>query len=168
MDTVLLIGLKIAFLGLIWVFIFYLAQVIRTDLFGRRLTAEELVSVAADQADEPRKDNRRRQTQAAELPAAPTVLRVVEGVSAGNTALLPDGDEELMIGRASSADLEIDDDFASSRHALVYAHPQGFVIEDLNSTNGVYVNGVQIDAPTIVGPDDVIRIGRTQLRLEAR
>lgn len=168
MDTALLIGLKIAFLGLLWVFIFYLAQVIRTDLFGRRVTAEELVNAATEQEAIADKPSRRRQPAAAQLPAAPSVLRVVEGNSIGNSALLPDGDEELMIGRSSNADLEIDDDFASSRHALVYAHPQGFVIEDLDSTNGVYVNGVQIDAPTIVGSDDVIRIGRTQLRLEAR
>lgn len=167
MDTVLLIGLKVAFLGLLWVFIFYLAQVIRTDLFGRRMTADELVSVAGAQ-DAAESRSRRRTKQASPQPVQPTVLRVTEGPSAGNVAMLPEGEDEIMIGRAASADLEIDDDFASSRHALLYGHAQGYVIEDLGSTNGVYVNGVQIEGPTIVGPEDAIRIGRTQLRLEAR
>ena len=70
-------------------------------------------------------------------------------------------------GRAASSAVLVDDDYSSSRHAqLVPVGDGSWVVEDLNSTNGTYVNGTRVTQPTRVGVGDVIRIGRTQLRLE--
>ena len=61
----------------------------------------------------------------------------------------------------------LDDDYASAQHAQLFADESGtWMIEDLHSTNGTYVNEARIQAPTVVGAADVVRIGRTFIRLE--
>lgn len=167
MSAFLLIALKVAFLVLLWGFILFVALVIRTDLFGRRVTAEELAGAGAV-ADQPRR--RRRRERAAETPSLqrPNVVRVTTGRAAGTAVALPTGNSPLLIGRAADAGLDIEDDYASSRHARIYSHEDGWVIEDLQSTNGTYVNGQAISAPTLIGPEDTVRIGRSQLVLEVQ
>ena len=100
----------------------------------------------------------------AEPPARATRLVVVEGGGTGSEYPLQG---ILTLGRAASQTVIIKDDFSSSRHAQLSPAGDGtWVVEDLGSTNGTYVNGTRITLPTRVSTDDMIRIGRTQLRLE--
>ncbi|MEL4356768.1 MULTISPECIES: FHA domain-containing protein FhaB/FipA [unclassified Luteococcus] len=161
MPEFLVATLRIGFLALIWVFIALAAGVIRTDIFGERPQSE---------ATPGRRRFGRKQRSAAQTapgPGRPEIARqlvITEGRSKGTICPL----EGVMgIGRAPSSTIVIDDDFSSSRHAILRPDADGsWVLEDLNSTNGTYVNAVQITQPTRVGPGDLIRIGRTQLRLE--
>jgi hypothetical protein len=68
------------------------------------------------------------------------------------------------LGRSESADVRIDDSFASASHARIYPSARGLVIEDLGSTNGTYVNGRQLTRPLELEVDDTVRIGDTELR----
>ena len=159
MPEFLVAVLRIAFLALIWVFIALAAGVIRTDIFGERVSGDE-------PQDPPRRRRlaRRRSRQAEAVAPVASQLVVVEGRSKGAVFPL----EGVMgIGRAPSSAIRIDDDFSSSRHAVLRPDPEGWVVEDLGSTNGTYVNAVPVTGPTRVGPGDLVRIGRTQLRLEA-
>src|SRR5215210_7115101 len=86
------------------------------------------------------------------------------------TRMVFDSGEELnvsaaviSIGRAPSCDLVIDDLTISGEHALLGYTPQGWVIEDQNSTNGTYVNGARV-ASEYVNPGDVVTVGRTSFR----
>lgn len=163
MSTLLLAALKVAFLVAMWLFILFVVTTIRTDLFGRRVTAEELVA-AGEQASSLKQGGfRRKQSK----PAAPTKVVITTGAAAGNSAELPALNDEILLGRAASANLDVDDDFASSRHAKIWRDEQGFVVEDLLSTNGTYVNGQKIEQPTRIEIGDVVRIGRSQMQLEA-
>ena len=72
----------------------------------------------------------------------------------------------LGIGRASANDICIDDTFASSRHARLYDRDGVVYIEDMNSTNGTYVNGRRLGAQQALRPADKIRIGDTEFRFE--
>ena len=72
------------------------------------------------------------------------------------------------IGRSPSNTIVIPDTYASSQHALLTWREGQWWLADQNSRNGTTLNGVAIENPTIVSSGDVIGVGRTQLRLEAR
>ena len=72
----------------------------------------------------------------------------------------------LGIGRAAANDICIDDSFASGRHARLYDREGVVYIEDMNSTNGTYVNGRRLGAQQVLHPSDRIRIGDTEFRFE--
>jgi ABC-type multidrug transport system ATPase subunit len=65
----------------------------------------------------------------------------------------------VVIGRAAGCDLLVNDPSISTRHCRLTATPQGFVLEDLGSTNGTYVNGVRVVRPTLVQRHDRITLG---------
>jgi pSer/pThr/pTyr-binding forkhead associated (FHA) protein len=74
-------------------------------------------------------------------------------------------DRELVIGR-EGADVNVDDQEASRRHAVVRPAGGGAEIEDLGSLNGTFVNGARIDGPTALSTGDEVRIGSTVLVVE--
>ena len=92
-------------------------------------------------------------------------LRVVDGPSAG-LELLVDG--ELTIGRTEAGPGNLGNDPEISRqHARLRRLDSGeILVEDLGSTNGTFVNGARIDAPSVLGPGDTIKLGQTTLQLE--
>jgi chromosome segregation ATPase len=71
------------------------------------------------------------------------------------------------IGRAAGCELQIDSGSVSRHHALVVVGPREAVIEDLNSTNGVLVNGRKVTRQAL-GDGDAITIGETQFRYLVR
>ena len=76
-------------------------------------------------------------------------------------------DDELVVGR-ELADLTIDDAELSRRHAVIRAVDGKLQVTDLGSLNGTWVNGRLINAPTLVGPGDVIEVGRTSIGVRAQ
>ena len=70
----------------------------------------------------------------------------------------------IVIGRSPDADLIVDDEYASLRHARITELPDGgLVVEDLGTVNGTKVNGVTIWKRTPFQPGDVLRVGRTDI-----
>lgn len=67
-------------------------------------------------------------------------------------------DDDVIIGRSTSADLSLSDRFLSRHHARLYRSGDDWLVEDLGSRNGTLVNGARISAPTTVRPGDVIGI----------
>jgi pSer/pThr/pTyr-binding forkhead associated (FHA) protein len=158
MSEIALLIIKVVFLALLWLFILSVVSVIRSDLFGRTVRAaeqpqpQELETPPAP----PRKSKRQR--------GQPRVLTISQGRQAGLSADLAGG--VIMIGRGADCQLILDDDYVSTRHARVVGTPNGIYVEDLGSTNGTYVNGQRITAPTTITLSDTVRIGKTMLRLE--
>lgn len=72
---------------------------------------------------------------------------------------------ELRIGRAPNNDFVLDDDYVSSQHARIQKVEEGWLLQDLNSTNGTYVDGARIGAPVSIKSDMQIRIGKTTFEL---
>lgn len=70
------------------------------------------------------------------------------------------------IGRASSNTIVIDDEYASSRHALISLRGQQWWLEDLESRNGTLLNDTQLAAPAVISSGDVITIGSTHVRVD--
>ncbi len=72
----------------------------------------------------------------------------------------------LTIGRGADADVRIEDRFASSIHCRVHSRGNTYLLEDLNSTNGTFLNGEQLDGEAELGDLDEISIGDTTFRFE--
>jgi len=138
--------LKFAFLGVLYLFLLWVARSALRDL--RRPSHEREDDVRAES-----------------VPSGRPVL-VHErggGVSAGASFTLNGG---LTIGRSPQTDIPIEDRFASGRHARIYERDGFSYIEDMGSTNGTYLNGKRLDSPELLRTEDRIRIGDTQFRYE--
>jgi len=141
---------KIGFLVVLWIFVAIIAAIVRTDVFGRGVPGTE----GASQPN----PKRRGRAQAGQAR-----LVVIAGTGVGDAVPLTG---EITLGRAGDCTLDINDDYASSHHARLYRDDQSWILADLGSTNGTYINGVRIVRATRIGPGDLIRIGRTQLQME--
>ena len=150
-ESVLLV-LKIAFLVLLYLFIW---RIVRTAARDLRLPQESFIlrpALAGGAIGQ------------AIRPGRLVVLK---------SATLEDGDEfeldstALTIGRGGQNDVSIEgDDFASARHVRIEPRRDGVWVHDLGSTNGTLVNGHRIDRPRKLVTGDVVRIGETELRFE--
>lgn len=148
--------LKVAFLAVLWLFVLLVANVIRTDLF-RTAPAGPREKVSRSQAARAPQPKKRGKND-------PRVLAIDTGPQAGNRLALVD---EFRIGRSADCALILDDDYVSGDHASLARRSNGdWVVTDLGSTNGTFVNEVRVVTPTVVTPADSLRIGRTQMRLE--
>ena len=56
---------------------------------------------------------------------------------------------------------DFDDNYASQLHARVYRQQDGFLLEDLGSTNGTYLNRATVTAPVLLRPGDQVQVGST-------
>lgn len=74
--------------------------------------------------------------------------------------------ETLEVGRDCSG-LNVGDSQVSRRHVALSALPAGLGVCDLGSTNGTFVNGERIAAPTVIGRGDILRLGQTEIRVLA-
>ena len=158
MSEIALTVIKVLFLALLWVFIASAVSVIRSDLFGRTVPMPD--QPGAQELEQPLPPPRKTKRTRGE----PRILTITQGSQTGQSAELADG--VILIGRGADAQLSLDDDYVSTRHARVVSGENGIYLEDLGSTNGSYVNGQRITAPTTVSLSDTIRIGRTMMRLE--
>jgi pSer/pThr/pTyr-binding forkhead associated (FHA) protein len=132
---------------------------VRTDLFGTSRSRRQ------------RRRQRRPQQVKAPRPArpgragrgAPQRLLVTAGGLAGTSIGL--ADQQITIGRANDATLVLHDDYASTRHARLFPQDGQWIVEDLGSTNGTYLDRQKVTQPTPVAPGVPIRIGKTVLEL---
>jgi pSer/pThr/pTyr-binding forkhead associated (FHA) protein len=145
--------MKLGFLALLWLFILFTGNIVRTDLFGRKVDASELT------ADGKRLSRRQRKARR----AWPKTVKITHGEQAGLVVSLGDG---ITIGRAADCDLVLDDDYVSTKHARIARGPSGYLLEDLGSTNGTFVNSLRITTPTGFSVGDTLRIGRTSMAVE--
>ncbi|MBW3603364.1 MAG: FHA domain-containing protein [Actinobacteria bacterium] len=93
--------------------------------------------------------------------AARASLELVD--QAGQTVQLPN---QAVIGRMPGCDVQLDDPSVSRRHARISKASNGWLVEDLGSTNGVMVNGTSVDREYLRGGED-IELGNVRLRFVA-
>jgi hypothetical protein len=150
----LLLVLKIAFLVLLYLFIW---RIVRTASRDLRLPQESFIlapsAAAGVHASRP----------------GPVTGRLVVVKSAD----LQDGEgfelnsAQLTIGRGNQNDIPIaTDEYASARHARFEPRQDGVWVQDLGSTNGTFLNGTRLDRPRRLANGDIVRVGETDLRYE--
>ena len=150
-----LLALKIGFLVLLYLFIFYIVRTATRDI-GE--TPQESIILGAQEAAAARAEYGIEE-------ASPARFVVLDGpgLDAGSAIELT---RPSVVGRESSSVIELgEDEFASARHARIEPRTDGVWVEDLGSTNGTFVNGGRIAAERL-SPGDVVRIGQTELLFE--
>ncbi|OCC11777.1 FHA domain-containing protein [Streptomyces sp. PTY087I2] len=170
MSELTLTVMRLGFLAVLWLFVIVAVQVIRSDLFGTRVTQRGSRRTAADprpqqgRQQQPAAPPQQRQQSGRQRRGAPTKLVVSEGTLTGTTVALQG--QTITLGRAHDSTIVLDDDYASSRHARIYPDRDGqWIVEDLGSTNGTYLERTRLTTPTPVPLGAPIRIGKTVIEL---
>ena len=130
---------RLLFLALLYLFLFRIAKALVGDLrAAAREPGAELgrLIVVASPGGEP-----------------------VEGTSLALDAI-------ATIGRDVNNAIVVEDQFASAEHAILTFRGRAWYVEDLESTNGTFVNGSPVQGVSPLGFGDVIQVGQVRLRLE--
>ena len=169
MSELTLLILRLVFLLLLWVFVFMIVYALRSDLFGQRarrmappVAAAAGVPVAATASAATEAITPHHAPPAAE-PGTPTRLVITGGPREGMQIDLPP--EQLTIGRSSESGLVIRDDYTSTHHARLMLWNDQWVVQDLDSTNGTFLDGARVTLPTPVPPGVPVTIGTTTFEL---
>jgi hypothetical protein len=162
--------LKVAFLGLMWAFVFAVVYALRTDLFGQKVrkmpaSVDAAAPVAASAAPviAATPTPTRSPNASAASSSGASRLVITGGAKEGLEIALPS--EQLTIGRSSDSGLVIRDDYTSTHHARLLNWNEGWVIQDLDSTNGTYLDGTRVIVPTQVPLNTPVKIGTTSFEL---
>ncbi|GAA2708572.1 MULTISPECIES: FHA domain-containing protein [Streptomyces] len=174
MSELTLTVMRLGFLAVLWLFVIVAVQVIRSDLFGTRVTqrgsrrgdggrAARAAQTAPPQQRQQQSGGGGRRADRSRR-GAPTKLVVSEGSLTGTTVALQG--QTISLGRAHDSTIVLDDDYASSRHARIYPDRDGqWIVEDLGSTNGTYLDRTRLTTPTPIPLGAPIRIGKTVIEL---
>ena len=159
MNELSLTIIRVAFLAVLWLFVIAAIGVVRTDLLGGPSTTARRGKVR--QAQAPRQGRPTRTPRAGR--GSPRVLVVTAGALKGTSLDL--AQQQITLGRANDATLMLNDDYASSRHARIFPQDGQWIVEDLGSTNGTYLDRQKVTRPMPVPLGVPIRIGKTVLEL---
>lgn len=154
--------LRLAFLAGIWLFVIVTVLALRRDLMQPRDLRPTSLAEPKRPPREPRPAKPPK--QAKQVKVKGPALSVVEGPLTGT--VIPLGTSQITIGRAPDSTIVIDDDYVSSRHARLYPTEGVWVVEDLGSTNGTWIDRTRITSPSVLNPGVPLRIGRTTLRMQ--
>jgi hypothetical protein len=159
MNELSLTIIRVAFLAVLWLFVIAAIGVVRTDLLGGPSATARRGKARQAQAPRPGRPAR------APRPGrgSPRILVVTAGALKGTSIDL--AQQQITLGRANDATLVLNDDYASSRHARIFPQDGQWIVEDLGSTNGTYLDRQKVTRPLPVPLGVPIRIGKTVLEL---
>lgn len=160
--------LRMGFLVLLWAMVLSAIAVLRADLYGTRITSRgrgrEARRERAEKTAAPHRAGTGIRTGSISTKAPSNAhLAVTAGALKGTT--IPLGSAPVLVGRASTCTLVIDDDYCSAKHCRIYLDGETWMVEDLGSTNGTYLGNQKVTDPVPFRGGDVIRIGATALEL---
>jgi pSer/pThr/pTyr-binding forkhead associated (FHA) protein len=171
MPELPLLLLRIGFLILLWFFVFAVVYSLRADLFGvkaRKLPAEQAAAVtsAPAPAAPARPASAKPVTTGPATVATAKRLVITSGPKAGGE--LPLAGDSLSIGRSSESALVIRDDYTSSHHARLLLRGDRWAIQDLDSTNGTFVDGTRVTGASVpLSLGTPVKVGATTFELRA-
>lgn len=151
MPPIVLVLLQGLFLLLLY---FFVARVARAVLRDTRAPAR----------------TRQAPARPAARPTAPTARsggsrsqprELVVHLSGGQPRVLPLDDSEIRFGRETACTVVLDDPYVSEVHARVYRSGEGWVVADMGSTNGTFLNQAKVTSPAALQPGDQLGIGKT-------
>jgi hypothetical protein len=152
-DTALLV-LKLAFLVLLYFFIW---RIVRTASRDLRLPQESFILAPSRQAG----------GSPQSPPAHSGRLVVVKSPHLDEGTDVALNSAQVTVGRGGQNDIALpQDDYVSARHVRFEPRQDGVWVQDLGSTNGTFLNGTRLEQPSRLQPGDIVRVGGTDLRYE--
>lgn len=152
MPPFVLTVLKFLFLALLYFFVYRAIRSVVVDLRASEGTR------APGRAQAPSRD--RGKKARGKTPRSITVLDQ-NGRKADTIAL----DGTVQIGRADACQVKLEDTYVSSFHARLFNRDGAWVVEDLGSTNGTYLNQRRLTSPAELNAGDRLRVGKTTMEL---
>lgn len=153
MPVGLLTLFKLVLLLLLYLFLLRVIRTVIRDLYGpsKRKSAPSRRPVAA--ASAPRKVRR---------PPRELVVHPPNG----RPEVVPLNGTRLTLGRSHAAKVVVDDVYVSDEHTeILPSEDDGWVVRDLGSTNGTFLNGAKVTQPTPLAAGDHLRIGKTRIEV---
>lgn len=135
MPDIILALLRIIFLGLVYLFVWQVARAIGSHLG---------ISV------------RRKRKEGSRVLFVRSETQQGQEFEVGDVVVL---------GRSEETDVVLDDPYASEFHLRLVSQENGMMLHDLGSTNGTYVNGRRVSAPTELKRGDTIQVGKTVMEI---
>ena len=157
MSDQLLFVLKLCLLALLYLFFFRVVRAVWAEV--RTPSAAVGVPAGAVVGTAGRKE---RKAQAKAAKARPQLVMVEPAEQAGRSYLL---DNEASIGRAAGCQITLDDTYSSQIHARVFLRDNQWLVEDLGSTNGTWLNRQKVSGPMVLQRGDRLQIGNTVMEL---
>jgi len=145
------VALKFGFLAVLYLFVFWVARSALKELRGTAAPAPDHTGLhAVEQGGASGSD-------------AWLVVQKGGGLDPGERYDLFGG---VSVGRSADADIRIEDRYASQVHLRIYSRGGSYYVEDMNSTNGTFLNGAQLDGDAELQHLDRIQVGDTEFRFE--
>jgi len=145
---------RAGFLLLLWLFIWAVLRILRTDIYAPTGVVMVRRGLALRGARSPGRQNR---------STGARYLVVTEGALTGTRINL--GVQPVLIGRADDSTLVLTDDYASARHARLSPRDGDWFVEDLGSTNGTYLDRSKVTTAVRVPIGTPVHVGKTVIEL---
>lgn len=149
MQEIILQITRIAFLLILWLFVWLVIRALRSDLQPNPGSLESTVSGPINL---PRNPSKKAQ-----------YLVVTRGPLAGARITL--GSQPILLGRADESTLVLNDDYASYHHARLVPRNHEWFLEDIGSTNGTFLDRTRVTTAVPVPLGSSIRVGKTVMEL---
>jgi hypothetical protein len=174
----LLTILKFCLLAVVYLFFFRVLRAVWAEITppkGGGARGDTPAKGRKGKAPKPTKAPRPARAPGAPVPAAAAAAAPVALAVKGQLLVVEPPEQrgrayslanELSIGRAPGCQLVIDDTYVSQVHARVYGREGNYVVEDLGSTNGTYLNRKKVAGPMTMQRGDRLQVGNTVLELE--
>jgi pSer/pThr/pTyr-binding forkhead associated (FHA) protein len=150
------VALKFGFLAVLYLFLLWVSRSALRDLRAGRPLAAALDEAATGF----------HSATSSPLHEARDARLIVERAPGHAPGMIYDIGEGAVLGRGDSAEIRLDDPYASSRHAQLVMQAGVVVLEDLGSTNGTYLNEELLAGPAPLHHGDRVRIGDSEFTYE--
>lgn len=143
---------KLLLVGLLYLFLARVVRVVVADLYGPSRRSQRRSRPAVMTAPTQRKIRKHPRELVVHPPNGQSAVVALDG-------------DSITLGRSGAASVRVDDVYVSDEHTQVISTEDGWMVRDLGSTNGTFLNGAKVTQPTLLAHGDHLRLGKTRVEV---